>query len=134
MLYYNAGAAFLGMGWRKETLEILKKGVEKFPKDKGLNKFLKEVENEMDDPDKGDNLPFFGLILLVALLYQRRKNKELNTLENTYLEIPWTSNLVGVVKSRFKFTTRQAGLADDGLKGSDSDFIVIWDGNRHCSL
>jgi tetratricopeptide (TPR) repeat protein len=75
VLYYNAGAAFLGMGWREEALEILNKGVEKFPSDEELKKFLKEVEDDMDDPDKGDNFPFLGLILLMALLCKKGKKK-----------------------------------------------------------
>jgi hypothetical protein len=33
---------------------------------------------------------------------------------------------LGIVNSSFKFTTRQPGLADDGLKRSDSDFIRVW--------
>ena len=75
VLYYNAGAAFLGMGWRKEALEILNKGVERFPDDEELKDFLKQVEDDMNDPDKGDNLPFLGMILLMALIYKRGKKK-----------------------------------------------------------
>lgn len=29
---------------------------------------------------------------------------------------------------------RHPRLADDGLKRSDSDFIMIWDRNRYCAL
>jgi tetratricopeptide (TPR) repeat protein len=71
VLYHNAGAAFLGMGWRKEGLEILKKGVEKFPNDEELKKFLKDVEDDMDDPDKGDKPPILGLLLLMALIHKK---------------------------------------------------------------
>ncbi len=75
VLYYNAGAAFLGMGCRKEAMEILNKGVEKFPNDEELKKFLKEVEDDMDDPDKGDRPPIIGLLLLIAMLCKRGKKK-----------------------------------------------------------
>ena len=75
VLYHNAGAAFLGMGWRKEALEILKKGVEKFPNDEELKKFLKEVEDDMDDPDKGDRPPILGLLLLMALIHKKWRKK-----------------------------------------------------------
>lgn len=75
VLYYNAGAAFLGMGWRKEALEVLQKGVEKFPNEEDLEKFLKEVEDDMDDPDKSDRPPILGLLLLIAMLHKRRGNK-----------------------------------------------------------
>ena len=74
-LYHNVGAAFLEMGWRKEVLEVLKKGVEKFPDDEDLKKFLKDVEDDMDDPDKGDNPPILGLILLMALIHKKWRRK-----------------------------------------------------------
>jgi tetratricopeptide (TPR) repeat protein len=74
-LYHNAGAAFYEMGWRDECLEILKKGVEKFPKDEELKKFLKGVENDMDDPDDGEKPPILGLILLMALIYKKWRKK-----------------------------------------------------------
>ncbi len=75
VLYYNAGAAFMGMGWRKEALEILKKGAEKFPEDEELKEFLRDVEDDMDDPDKGDNPPILGLLLLMAIVQKRLGKK-----------------------------------------------------------
>jgi len=85
------------MGWRKEALEILNKGVEKFPSDKELKKILKEVEDDMDDPDKGDKPPILGLFLLMAILYKNMRKKRKPTNQQTQgtnnLEIPWTRNL-----------------------------------------
>jgi len=75
VLYDRAGAAFLGMGWRKEALEILKKGVEKFPEDEDLKKLLKIAEDDIDDPDKGDNPPILGLLLLVALIRKKWRKR-----------------------------------------------------------
>jgi len=75
VLYYNAAAAFSGMGWGEEMLEILKKGVEKFAEDEDLNEFLREVEDDMDDPDKGDNPPILGLLLLMALIHKKWRKK-----------------------------------------------------------
>jgi tetratricopeptide (TPR) repeat protein len=75
VLYYNGGAAFLGMGWRKEALEILNRGVEKFPGDAELKKFLKEVEDDMDDPDKGDEPPILGFLLLMALIHKKWRKR-----------------------------------------------------------
>ncbi len=75
VLYHNAGAAFLGMGWRKEALEVLQKAVEKFPNDEEIKKFLKEVEDDTDDPDKGDKPPILGLLLLVALHHKRGRRR-----------------------------------------------------------
>ena len=75
VLYYNAAAAFSGMGWGEEMLEILKKGVEKFPEDEDLNEFLKDVEDDMDDPDKGDHPPILGLLLLMALIHKKWRKR-----------------------------------------------------------
>jgi hypothetical protein len=52
---------------------VLQKGVEKFPDDKELKKFLKDVEDDLDDPD-GDMKPFLGLLLL-ALLHKKLRKK-----------------------------------------------------------
>ena len=56
-LYQNVAAIFFEMGWRKEVIEVLKKGVEKFPDDEDLKKFLKDVEDDMDDPGDGEKPP-----------------------------------------------------------------------------
>ena len=32
------------MGWRKEAIEVLKKGIEKFPDDEELKQFLKDAQ------------------------------------------------------------------------------------------
>jgi tetratricopeptide (TPR) repeat protein len=74
-LYQNVAATFFEMGWRKEVIEVLKKGVEKFPEDEDLKKFLKDVEDDMDDPDKGDKPPILGLILLMALVHKKMGKK-----------------------------------------------------------
>ena len=73
-LYQNVAATFFEMGWRKEVIEVLKKGVEKFPGDEDLKKFLKDVEDDMDDPDKGDKPPILGLMLLMGLIRKKLKN------------------------------------------------------------
>jgi len=74
-LYHNAGAAFYEMGWRNEAMEILKKGVEKFPEDGEMKMFLKDIEDDMDDPDKGDKPPLLGVLLLMALIHKRGRKK-----------------------------------------------------------
>jgi tetratricopeptide (TPR) repeat protein len=74
-LYHNAGAVFFEMGWRKEALEILKKGVDKFPEDEEMKKFLKDIEDDMDDPDKGDKPHLLGILLLMALIHKKWRKK-----------------------------------------------------------
>lgn len=74
-LYQNAGAAFYDMGWRQEAIEILKKGIEKFPEDQDLRQFLKETEDDLDDPDGGEKPPILGLILLMAMVYKKMRKK-----------------------------------------------------------
>ncbi len=55
------------MGWRREAIEILKKGIEKFPEDQDLRQFLKEAEDDLEDPD-GVKPPILGLMLLMAMV------------------------------------------------------------------
>ena len=73
-VYHNAGATFFEMGWREEAMKVLKKGVEKFPKDEELKKFLKDIEDDMDDSDGGEKPPILGMILLMALIRKKLKN------------------------------------------------------------
>jgi hypothetical protein len=71
VLYQNVVATFWEMGWRNETIEVLKKGVEKFLEDEEPKKFLKDVEDDTDDPDGGVRPPVLGLILLMAILQKK---------------------------------------------------------------
>jgi hypothetical protein len=75
VLYQNVAATFWEMGWHQETLEVLKKGIEKFPEDEELKKFLKDAEDDTDDPDGGVKPPVLGLILLMAILQKRFRKK-----------------------------------------------------------
>jgi tetratricopeptide (TPR) repeat protein len=75
ILYHNLAATFFEMGWRNDCIEILKKGLEKFPKDEDLKKFLKDVEDDLDDPDDNEKPPLLGILLLLALLHKRRRRK-----------------------------------------------------------
>jgi len=75
IIYQNVGATFFEMGWRNECIEILKKGTEKFPEDEELKKFLKDVEDDLDDPDDGEKPPLLGFLLLMALIYKKMKKK-----------------------------------------------------------
>jgi tetratricopeptide (TPR) repeat protein len=74
VLYHNVGATFYEMGWRNECIEILKKGAKKFPKDEELKEFLKDVEDDIDDPDGGEKPPLLGLLLLMGLIRKKLKN------------------------------------------------------------
>jgi len=74
VLYHNVGATFYEMGWRNECIGILKKGTKKFPKDKELKEFLKDIEDDMDDPDDGEKPPLLGLLLIMALIRKKLKN------------------------------------------------------------
>jgi len=74
ILYQNVGASYFQMGWDKEAIGVLKKGIEKFPNDEELKKFLKAVEEDMDDPDSGEKPPLLSLILLMGLIRKKLKN------------------------------------------------------------
>jgi hypothetical protein len=62
------------MGWDKEAIGVLKKGIEKFPNDEELKKFLKAVKEDMDDSDSGEKPPLLSLILLMALIRKKFRN------------------------------------------------------------
>ena len=71
ILYQNVGATFFQMGWDKKAIEVLKKGIEKFPEDEELKQFLKNVEENIDDPDGGEKPPLLSLILFLALIHKK---------------------------------------------------------------
>jgi tetratricopeptide (TPR) repeat protein len=73
-IYQNVGAAFWNMGWRTETIEVLRRGIEKFPEDEDLRKFLKDAEDDPEDPD-GEKPPVLGFLILMALLRRRWRKK-----------------------------------------------------------
>jgi tetratricopeptide (TPR) repeat protein len=75
VLYQNVGAAFWEMGWRQETIEVLKKGIEKFPDDEELKKFLKDAEDDTEDPDGSVKPSVLGLMLLMAILQKRFRKR-----------------------------------------------------------
>jgi len=63
------------MGWRKEALEVLKEGVRKFPGDEEMRKFLKEIEDDLDDPDDNNKSRLGALLLLMALLFRKVRKR-----------------------------------------------------------
>jgi len=75
VLYHNVGAVFFEMGWRKEALEVLKEGVRKFPGDEEMRKFLKEIEDDLDDPDDNNKSRLGALLLLMALLFRKVRKR-----------------------------------------------------------
>ncbi len=75
VLYHNVGAVFFEMGWRREALEVLKEGVEKFPDDEEMRKFLKGIEDDLDDPDDDNKIRLGALLLLMALLFGKVRRR-----------------------------------------------------------
>lgn len=72
-LYGDLSRVYKEMGWVDEARDILKKGLEIFPEDKDLTELLKEIEDETDDPDKGNKPPILGLLLLSAIINKLKK-------------------------------------------------------------
>ena len=72
ILYHNVGAAFYEVGLKHESLEALRRGIEIFPDDKELKKFLNDLEDDLDDPQGGE---FLGLILLTAIMQKKLRRK-----------------------------------------------------------
>jgi len=73
VLYHNAGTTFLETGCVEEARNVVQKGVEKFPDDEELKTFLKDVENDLDDPPGGEIL---GSLLIVAAVSAHKKLKK----------------------------------------------------------
>lgn len=72
-IYTGLCCVYMGLGMKREAMEISLEGLTKFPDDEELKKFLRDVETDMDDPD-GDTKPFLGLLLL-ALLHKKLRKK-----------------------------------------------------------
>ena len=63
------------MGMPEEAMEILKKGLEKFPENQDMMELLKEIEEDMDSSGSGGGDPFLALILLALLIRRKLKGK-----------------------------------------------------------
>jgi lipopolysaccharide biosynthesis regulator YciM len=74
-LYELLGRAFFERKWVNEAKEILEQGLRKFPSDEGIKELLQEVEDDLDDPQGGEKLPIFGLILLMTLIRRKLRRK-----------------------------------------------------------
>ena len=70
-LYQNLADAYNAMGWKGDAIRVLKKGIEVFPDDEELKEVLRDIEDNMDDPEEGRNPPILGLLVLLALLRKR---------------------------------------------------------------
>ena len=63
------------MAVSSEAMEVLKRGLKKFPNDEDLKGLLKELEDDSNSPDGGGNKPILGLILLALLIRNRLMKK-----------------------------------------------------------
>jgi tetratricopeptide (TPR) repeat protein len=74
VLYHNLATCFYEIGWVEDSRRVLQKGIEIFPDDQELKTFLKDVENDLDDPD-GDVKTLLGLILLTTMIHKKLRKK-----------------------------------------------------------
>jgi hypothetical protein len=63
------------MGLSSEAMEMLKRGLKKFPDDEELKDLLKELEDDSNSPDSGGTKPLLGLVLLALLIRNRLMKK-----------------------------------------------------------
>lgn len=75
-LYENLSRVYSEMGWINEAKGVLKKGLEIFPDDENLKKLLKEIEDDANDPDKGNKPPILGLILLLSAIINKLNRRK----------------------------------------------------------
>ena len=69
--YQNLADGLWASGLKNETRQILQRAVELFPDDSELLAFLKDVEDDMFDPEGGETPPLLALILLTALIRKK---------------------------------------------------------------
>ena len=74
-LYQNLANTFIQMGWREDARKVLKAGLKKFPNDEELTKSLREVEENMDDPDGGGRSTLLGMVLLLASIHRNLRRR-----------------------------------------------------------
>jgi len=75
ILYQNVAATYYEMGWKDDAREILKEGIEKFPEDEDLKQCLKDLNDDLDDPEGGIIATILGLIVLTALSSKRMRGR-----------------------------------------------------------
>lgn len=68
--YQNLADGLWAIGLKNETREILQQAVERFPDDSELLAFLRDVEDDMDEPNGGEIL---GLLLIVVAVSAHKK-------------------------------------------------------------
>jgi tetratricopeptide (TPR) repeat protein len=76
-LYYNLANAYHSRGWIDEARDIIQKGMKKFPDDEDLRELLKDIEDDSDDPKKGNTLPKLLAVLIQSMKYYKNKSKAL---------------------------------------------------------
>ena len=72
-LYLNLANSYYNRGWLDEAKEVLQRGLIKFPGDEDMEKYLKEIEDDSDDPKKGSNLPILLAIILNNIRQYRKE-------------------------------------------------------------
>ena len=73
-LYFNLGSTLMAMGYKEEARGVLKSGIKRFPESEHLKKLLRDLDENMDDPNGGRSV-IFGILLLVALIKRRFRRK-----------------------------------------------------------
>jgi len=64
----------MAMGYKEEARGVLKSGIKRFPESEHLKNLLRDLDENMDDPN-GGKLAIFGILLLVALIKRRFRRK-----------------------------------------------------------
>lgn len=74
-LYMNLAATYHEMGWTKEAIDVIQQAIAVFPEDKELKEWLEELEDDMNDPDKGEEVKKPKILLFLA---DRKRKKILS--------------------------------------------------------
>lgn len=71
-IYRDLAFAYYEMGWMKEACDVIRKGIEIFPDDAELKEWLENFENDMNDPDQGDEIEKPKILLVLDDRMKRR--------------------------------------------------------------
>ena len=64
-LYVDIGYEYFNRGWTEESIGILKKGLGIFPDDEEIKDLLEQIDDQLNDPDNGENPPTIAPILVL---------------------------------------------------------------------
>lgn len=73
-LYVDIGYEYFNRGWTEESIDILKKGLGIFPDDEEIKDLIEQIDDQLNDPNNGENPPTIAPILLLLKKEDKRSH------------------------------------------------------------